>query len=485
MKDLNDIERLFQESFDGFEVSPPPSVKSDIDRQIGGNNRKLLWWLSVALLILITATATLLIANRSTTPQQPESTSSASSSGNTATDNSNDASSSNNLPDQNAKQTALNVPQTAPEQTKQASDVKPTAKKQVQTGKQPLKNNPQQKPKNGRKQQKTKTPKLTKTLGNKVLKTPTNSVVKTPTAYDTGKLPVTSGSSETGKTPNNEKTDPKTSGNDPVSNAGTTSPADSLNADPSKSGADSTLTENTPPTNTEEQNKADKDKDKSTDKPWMISFYTGPQFDRWNTKNKETSFDIPTSWRTSLEVQRNITGNLSASTGVGYQRNWEYFHKNVYFVYDSVYMGIDTIPIYDQQNPDSIIGYEYVEVYGSDSTSSPFYTSRLVNTFSIPLYLHYTFELSENWFLLTDVGATFNFYSVMATWENNPIKPDPVSNDFGINAMLRLHAGYRRGNWMFSAGITGSMYLKTPVTYSGIDTKRLFLSPQLGLHYSF
>ena len=55
MKEENNIDRLFQDAFAGFEVTPPDSVKATIDQQIG-SKRKGGYWLfgSLAVILLLT-----------------------------------------------------------------------------------------------------------------------------------------------------------------------------------------------------------------------------------------------------------------------------------------------------------------------------------------------------------------------------------------------------------------------------------------------
>ncbi|MGV3609717.1 MAG: hypothetical protein ACO1N0_02135 [Fluviicola sp.] len=56
MKQENNIEKLFQGAFDNFEVTPPVSVKMEIDKQLGKKKIKPRWifWWSISIILLLT-----------------------------------------------------------------------------------------------------------------------------------------------------------------------------------------------------------------------------------------------------------------------------------------------------------------------------------------------------------------------------------------------------------------------------------------------
>ncbi len=217
----------------------------------------------------------------------------------------------------------------------------------------------------------------------------------------------------------------------------------------------------------------------------MVSYYLGPQLDFWQTPKTDFGLKIKPSIRTSVEINRQLKSGFSVSSGLGYNK----FNETVSFSYvssiDSTYLGVDSIPIYDPQNPDSITGYEPYNVYSVDTSKVQSSNKYTTTAFYIPLFIGKTFELSDKWVVMADLGATFNFYKTKTDGNSDPNSPLKAYNSFGMNAALRLYGGYRFNNWMVTAGFTYSIYLKTPVTYNNLSTQRMFLSPQLGIHYSF
>lgn len=223
-------------------------------------------------------------------------------------------------------------------------------------------------------------------------------------------------------------------------------------------------------------------KEPNTEKNWMGSLYAGPQWGI-NSIPKDPAYDFTekTSFYFSAEINRNLFAGFGATTGVGYTSRSETVTYNQ-FTYDSLYLGIDSIPVYGEPNfPDSITGYTYFNNYQIDTTKTQQVQTNGIHTVAIPLYISRHFAFSDKWGMLVNAGAIFRFNS-FSTGNQGPV---PVTNAFTISPTLRVHMTYTQNNWMFSLGVNGGIDLKQALIYEGIDRKRSYLTPQFAVHFRF
>lgn len=258
------------------------------------------------------------------------------------------------------------------------------------------------------------------------------------------------------------KEDPK---NDPVKND---PPTDTV---PKKWKPDSTVKESLPGHNSK------KKKDDTDEKLWYASIYAGPQLS-FNAKPPAGyTLDEKLSFRVSGEINRSLIGGYGLTTGLGHN-SWSETFTFYSESYDSTYLYTDSVPIYGiPQFPDSITGYDYVDIYDTDTTVNSASQQTAVRTFFIPLYVSRHFEFGDTWGMLANAGAVFNFYKVTGDSAN--------TKDFGMTVSGRVHATYRWKNWMFSAGVAGGWDMSMPATYAGYERKRYWITPQAGIHLRF
>jgi hypothetical protein len=498
MRETDDIERLFQESFEGFEVIPPASVKAAIDK---GIKRKtgLIWWLSALFLVLIAAAGYFALNARSNQKNSSAEIASAQHSDSPNQNGSKQNTSSNPITHPPLSHSQSNIPSKNNFNSKSPSDKLFGQNKNTNNSTNP--DNKSKKTSTSKKTEATSKAKLSKTQKNssKGEQTKTNSKIKAQPANNLKQFPINKQIKGTNQKQKllPDKKPVSAPGPEVVDNSNPKSPGKQpeqkemnlTSLDPDKKpypNLDSarTLTNESPQTVDKPQNDSKDDSNKDENN-WTLSFYAGPQFDIWRTRTQDEELAMKPSFRTSLEINRNLPFNFSVSTGAGYNKFEEKYSISYIQSIDSVYVGTDTIPIFDQQNPDSIIGYNYIDNYTADTTKGTRSNTFNTTAISIPLHLRRTFELSDKWVVMTDLGASFNFYKTTKSNSSDSIPLESGINSFGINASMRLHAGYKLNNWMFTIGVNGSLYLKTPVIYDGLANKRYYFSPQLGIHYTF
>jgi len=495
MKDLKNIEDLFKESFNDFEITPPDSVKASVDSAIIKKNRGI-WWLPVlAILLAIIPLAYYFTSNSNTEKknnENPISTNGSSKNETTATENSNGNSTvrtfaskgENSDTGNELKSNSLSHSQTENKAQKELKSRNIPAKKTAPSIPSKTKSDPSKATKKTKKQSTGST--HSKPSAKNPKKTPNSSMMIDQSSHST-QYP---------------KSDPKiaSSGNLNTSNdhTGITENADNRTAplsDGNSNLSDSvtnrnTLSQNTKPDdssnnpNTQGIPNTGKPKPTNSAKNWYASVYVEPQFDIVKTDNKVVSMlDTKPSLRYSAEVNRTLVSGFGVTSGLGYFKTQDTYSRFTYLI-DSVYIGIDSIPIYDQQNPDSIIGYNYIDEFVADSTKETHQFNYSISSIIVPLYVTKQLNFGNNWGMLINAGVVYRMSKVIG----DPVAPYSNEPKINKNSFLlsgRVHASYQLNNWMFSLGLNAGYYVKPPVEYPDINTTRFFFNPELGIHFKF
>jgi len=503
MKEDNNIEDLFRSSFDHFEVAPPPAVKEAIDRSIGGSSKKRNWWFS-ALVLLLGAASLLFFFTQSNGKQDDRSSANQLASTEPSTNNSSTTTNSNTNQSTHNKSTSF-TDQSNNKPTPSAQ--KDNASKQLTnangnqdgwsdgSGNNPLKS---AKSKSGNKQPSSvttpskKSGKAKKSFGKSKKKSPKKRPKNnsgTPNFDDLSTLDFSeialnnsdnTNGSENSSNEGSGKLDP-TKGNE--NGAGGSTPPEKSDSIPGKPN-EPIITQ--APDSTKADGKDPKPpKGEGTERNWLASFYAGPSFGINSKSNDELrSVSEKPSFQFSAEINRSLFKGYGLSTGFGFNQRQEAFKLTNLQILDSAIVVFDSIPIYGNPNtPDSITGYQDTTYYFDDTLATDFTQLNRIQTIGIPLYFTKHFSFTEQWGLLVNAGAVFQFYKV-SQGNLNGI-PAPTVNNFSMNVTARLHATYTWKQWMFSAGVSTGWELKQALIYEGLDRKRYFITPQFGVHFRF
>lgn len=503
MKEDNNIEDLFRSSFDHFEVAPPPVVKEAIDRSIGGSSKKRIWWFSALVVLLGTASLLFFFTqsngkqdDRSSTNQLASTQSGTNHSSTTANSNTNQSThekstsftnQSNNKPTSSSQKDNVSKHVTHsngnPDGLSEGSETSPLKSAKSKSG--------IKKPTSAETTAK-KSGKAKKTSGKSTKKSPkkrSKNDSGTPSFDQLSTLDFTeialnkSGNAlgdDHSSNEGNGKPDPA-SGNE--NGAGGSNP-------PEKSDSISGKTNEPIIIQAQDSTKVDgKDpkpkKEKGTESNWLASIYVGPSFGINSKSNDELrSVSEKPSFQFSAEINRSVFKGYGLSTGFGFNQRQETFKLTNLQILDSAIVINDSIPIYGSPNvPDSITGYLDTTYYYDDTLSTDFNQVNRIQTIGIPLYFTKHFSFTEQWGLLVNAGAVFQFYKVSQGNLNG--MPAPTVNNFSMNVTARLHATYIWKQWMFSAGVSTGWELKQALIYQGLDRKRYFITPQFGVHFRF
>ena len=346
MRETDDIERLFRESFEGFEITPPTSVKTGIDKELK-SKRSLVWWLSACIVVLATIASTLVFLNRSASEKSEaekdlftKNNSAESSSGSKEYASNIYHSLPSGLSHSDKQQTVFKTGKKHPltDQKVQQKTFATRSPKSTSSNPESLKHHLSSK----KKAVKTILKKQHERRGSNGK----NTTKKNTTSKNAEQT------AETIKT-GTETLDATTQTGMIESSATITDSISTAEAD-SSSAQDSLAI-----TSSVENPNPEKGTSGNNEKLWMASLYLGPQFDLWKVSKPDFDLNIHPSIRTSIEISRQLKSNFGISAGLGYNQFKESGQTSYVSGIDTV-TTVDSIPIYDQQNPDSIIGYQTV-----------------------------------------------------------------------------------------------------------------------------
>lgn len=456
MSERNDIDELFRSSFEGFEVSPPASVKEAVDNAIDGRRkRRLPFW--IWLPVLLVSISGFLLLSQQEGQQLPVSS------------KSDDHSLTNGktMPGVNRAQDLRQLPQPEAISSDETQLSVPAAAMEPET----VVKADRPKPFSNRK--KTTKPYASSPFNGKNLHSTTGSI-----GEDNLLAMADSGSSSVHDSASVPANETKSNAADSFS----TTPADSTVTDPSsEQKADSVKPQ-----------AADVTEDEKPDelKKWELSLYGGPSLGL-NTGN-HLEVAEKGSLLLSLEINRYF-GNFGVHSGLGYgQRKdeLEMEHETT----DVTFLGYDSIAIYDPDNPDSIIGYDTIGVYESVTKLEYERSNYAVSSFSIPIGVSWRHRFGTSPFGLRASGqVNFNFQQAkQLSWsgvegsDTSGAQPTMMNiNRVGVSTNLRVHLTYEWQRLTFSAGLAGGMDFRPTVIPEGYTRKRYYLTPQLGLHFAF
>jgi hypothetical protein len=505
MKEDNNIEDLFRSSFDHFEEAPPSAVKDAIDRRIGGSSSKRIWWVSGLLLVL--GTASLLFFFNDSSGKQDATTS-----GKQLASNENPANSSTSTTGShpaNHHSSTAQTPASSHNQSGEKNAVSGTNngsnnehQPEGNTTSFPSKNNDKETVSSTThsENKKNRSAKTTPSKGNKASgkKSAGKKPKRTPAKSTSGDLtkPLELTANELGQTiqnnvnnsnlsdnENNTAEHPNGSTNNGASDPDPIKKTDPVVPDPKENPVAPQIADSVK----KEETKKKLPDDKSKKSNWLASVYAGPSFGINSKSNDELrSVSEKPSMQFSAEINRTLFAGYGLSTGFGFNQRQETFKLTNLQILDSAIVVNDSVPIYQNpQQPDTIIGWLDTTYYYDDTLSTDFTQLNRIQTISIPLYFSKHFSFTDQWGLLVNAGAVFQFNKYRTTQQTSMMLPAPTINNFSMNLTGRFHVTYTWNKWMFSAGVSTGWEMKQALMYEGLDRKRYFITPQLGFHFRF
>lgn len=533
MKQNDEIENLFESTFDDFSVEPPPSLKIAIDEKIKfkrGFNK--LWMFIPLSLLLITVIGFMLFNNSNTidktiTASNTTISESTSSNGKNNTysdtsDQSNNTSKSNLTKSKNQDNSGIqslnntNTHNTNVKSTTPSFGEKVNPTKITYSSNKTLNNQ-------DKKQSKSSKNSIKKTINKKTqkqLKHETgNDSIKDQFQKSTGTIGNTKDNSNQPKNSDFQDLTSKTVGsNNPFIDSekknNLTSSEENNGGNTLINGTNSTTSNENKEKNNDLVSSASNDKDSSTNEidtlnsnlilntanttpvdslsgkkknastaSWLLSARFGYPLISNTLTNEEYSLAEKNALFINAEASYLFKNNFTISSGFQYNQ----YRNNLTYntsKSDSLFIGIDSVIVADTSNPqnDTIICipmYEYID-------ANTFYRQLYNQTsISIPLYFGYNFKINDNWFVDVNGGIVLSYQQAKRV-SSDPQIPDPIIRSFGFKTCIRPQIRYQF-NDHFGISISSNFgYDFVPtLNWESVARKRIYSEFGIGFHYGF
>lgn len=213
---------------------------------------------------------------------------------------------------------------------------------------------------------------------------------------------------------------------------------------------------------------------------WMIELYGGPRF---GLKTSKSDFTLKESsaYQIGLGFSRKLNlGPLKYVTFDGeYGAGKETYHQEI--TTNSIYFaGIDSVPYFDPVT-DSIIGYNYYNNYDTLTTKIEKNTNALVTRFAFGLRAQFNFDLGKGF----GIGVVPGYSYSMSKFRFSDSANTTLSGS-SSQISLGLSVYYDWNRFRFRIGLDSRYELMGKNQNAFIDRRKSVLfSPQLGIAFKF
>lgn len=504
MTEDNNINKLFRDVFENLEVTPPVSVKMEIDKQLGPKRkfRFIFWWLPVVLLLLGGIAFAVIRSglneseNQSRVVSQFNDTSVGNSSSSLDHTSENSSASHVSKSDRNEKQNEndkKNEKQDgSSDELSVIVDQRGTKQQQLTLKKgNTLRSNQNESvaeekggtsksgkiKKNAKSGQSTKG---TKRAVSNMLKSGTGSKRTNDASGDSKQQLDSEQTNLSGSPQNTEPIDAKSTQKEdaksPKDKSVKNEPSDSLQKADTSTTAAKTDSLSKP---LDETSKVKPTKDESKAKKWMLELYGGPRF---GAKTSKTDFVLKeaTSYQIGLGFSRNLElGPLKYLTLDGeYGSGKESYKQNI--TTNTVYfVGIDSIPYFDTITDTVPAGYTYYNNYDTTTSTIENTQNSTITRFAFGLKAQFNFDLGAGFGLAVVPGY---YYSV------NKFKFSDSGSVSTSSSQILLGLGvyYDWNRFRFRVGLDTRYELMRKNNNLFIDRRKsLLFLPQFGIAFKF
>jgi hypothetical protein len=507
MKEQDEIDHLFQSSFDNFSVEPPPSAKVVIDERLRKNNRFKKRWILALLGVMAVVSigfliypdgndskSKVLVENDTTTPTIPPLSSSEIPNSHpqkrTAAKHATSYDSTRTprlVPSGSTNKNAIDLLSPQPKEGIRAGNPKVNHKKEAlairtrkstptpffseQGHKQEISDPKQLKAKNENEEKKRSSEKESgrNPSVNKVPaeiysemnksdsqveepnKTPINTSSTTKTTDVSGEILMTNSAEEESEGENSTET----------TEALPTLPSDTVPAELSPRG--SLIPQQGPPLN--------------NGSLWTISSHFGAARLYNQTSNSHFTVVENQAFYCNVEASYSFQGNWNLSGGFQFNRESAQLHFST--------VSKDSIAVMDSilELPDST--FSFYTVYQPTETTVKQDQLYKVASFQIPLYFGYSFAITDSWKLDLNGGILLAYQSGKQI-NSDPLVPTPMLRSFGFKTSFRPQLRYQLTN-QFGISLHSNFGYDLRPALNWTETKRTRMYSELGvgLHFRF
>jgi hypothetical protein len=216
-------------------------------------------------------------------------------------------------------------------------------------------------------------------------------------------------------------------------------------------------------------------------RPLLFSLKTGTSLG-FNQVNGQSNFALKekNSFFIQTEFAYYLNSKMAISSGFNYQNNFENISQDQKIINDSAIVSYDVSFIYDSMQ--NVIDSIVIAIYGADT--SIFSASNSYNVYSIglPIMFQYTFDLSPKLFFDLSAGAILNLQGSKSNYEYLNTSNRTV-NKFGVKVCLRSQLRYQFSNWGVSLNTNFGYDFKPVQSWENVNRKRNYLDLGIGIHY--
>lgn len=530
MKQNDEIENLFESTFEDFSVEPPPSLKTAIDEKINFKKGFNKLWVFIPLIVLLLSFVGFIFVDNSNPLNDPNSSQlSASENSNI---NNNEALHSKYQSENKSKSNE----KISEKRLNGNESIKNTDNRIEKSENNTLrKSDVDKKSNNSTAYKYTSAKELTqKNAGSLTLKTNSSNKNKSVKNTNSKNKKAISKTNRTLSSPDKEKSIGHTmdnanhsnSGNDPENRTGKSNDINLTNIDDKKgvsensikkgsddktegnnsnpnnnstnnldNKSDSTenkndITSNSNPTDslplsvTLTDTTKNKEENSSSTASWLLSARFGSSLASNSITNKDYKLSETNAFFINTEVSYLFKNNFNISSGFQYNK---LTNKLLYSTmkYNYIAIGIDSmiIPSDTTGNPgDTTI---YFTVYDSSLVDVVYDQIYSQSSISIPIYLGYNYKINDKWFIDVNGGLMFSYQKAIRI-SSDPLVPDPTIRSFGLKGCIRPQIRYQF-NEKFGVSINTNLgYDFIPaMNWTGTSRTRLYSEFGIGIHYHF
>jgi hypothetical protein len=213
----------------------------------------------------------------------------------------------------------------------------------------------------------------------------------------------------------------------------------------------------------------------------LLSLKTGSSLG-FNQVNGQSNLALKekSSFFIQTEIAYYLNSKMAISSGFNYQNNLENISQDQTILGDSMIVSYNYIYVLDSMQ--IIVDSLAFPVYGQDSTAVNFENSYQVYSIGVPIMFQYTFDLSPKIFLDLSAGAILNLQGSKSNYENLNTS-NRTENKFGVKACLRSQLRYQFSNWGVSLNTNFGYDFKPVQSWENVKRKRSYLDFGIGIHY--
>ncbi len=214
--------------------------------------------------------------------------------------------------------------------------------------------------------------------------------------------------------------------------------------------------------------------------PWLFSIKTGSSLG-FNQVNGQSNLVLKekSSFFIQTEIAYYLNSKMAISSGFNYQNNLENISQDQTVLGDSVIVSYNYTYVLDSMQP--VIDSIAIPVYGQDSTTINFANSYQVYAIGLPIMFQYSFEFNPKLFLDLSAGAILNLQGSRTNYEYLNTSNRTV-NQFGVKAYLRTQLRYQFSNWGVSLNTNFGYDFKPVQSWDNVTRKRSYLDLGVGIH---